>query len=160
MSNKFWTTLACVSFVVMSCGKIEEPKFLRMENFQIVKAGLTNTTISFDTRYNNPNEFGVSVKEADVDLYIDTTYLGKFVQEGISEVNKNADFVITLQGSIPIKAALNSNLPSLIGKDVLFVAKGSVKVGKGGVFINKKVSYSGKHKLDLNLIKNPAADGF
>jgi hypothetical protein len=40
------------------------------------------------------------------------------------------------------------NLQNLTEKEINLKADGSVKVGKGGVFITRPVSYEGKHKLD------------
>ena len=34
-----------------------------------------------------------------------------------------------------------------------------IKVGKAGVFITKDINYSGRHRLDSTLLKNPAAAG-
>jgi hypothetical protein len=45
------------------------------------------------------------------------------------------------------------DLPDLVGKKVLVKANGDVKIGKGGVFITKPISYEGMQMIDAGLIK-------
>ncbi|HVG41953.1 MAG TPA: LEA type 2 family protein [Chitinophagaceae bacterium] len=143
----------------ISCGKFQEPEFRKFENFHLIKVGLRQTVIGFNTTYFNPNSFGVSIKEATIDLYLDSTYIGKFVQPNPISVIQKSEFTIPLEGTISLQSALAANLPGLAGKEVLIKANGSVKVGKGGVYISKAINYQGRHVLDLNLLKNPAGTG-
>lgn len=142
-----------------SCGKIIDPEFRRLENFGIKKIGLEETTVGFNAVYNNPNNFGVTVKEANFDIYVDTVYLGKFTQPSTVDVNKKAEFAIPLEGRIGFQQAMKFNLPKLIGKEVNVRAEGSVKVGKAGIYITKAVKYQGRQRISPDLIKNPAGAG-
>ena len=151
--------LLLVALVLSSCGKIEEPQFKRIDGFGLRKLGIRESVIGFNLVFQNPNNFGLTVKEADINVYVDSVLLGKFTQPAETMVGKNAEFSIPLEGAIGIDKALQLNLPSLLGKEVLVKGEGNVRVGKGGVFINKAVSYSGRHRIDANLIKNPASAG-
>jgi len=157
-----YTLLLFLGFILLNtgCAKIQEPKFVGINGMHIVSLGLKKTVIGLNMVYFNPNNFGVSVKEAEAKIYIDSTYIGDFIQKGVTSITKEAQFSVPMEGTIPLQAAIEANLPALAGKEVLISAKGSVKIGKGGVFITKQVSYSGRHVLDLNLIKNPAGAGF
>ena len=148
-----------VLFSLASCGKIEEPQFKRIDGFGLKKLGVRESVIGFNLVFQNPNNFGLTVKEADINVYVDSVLLGKFKQPNETMVEKNAEFSIPLEGAIGIDKALQLNLPSLLGKEVQVRGEGNVRVGKGGVFINKAVSYTGKHRIDANLIKNPASAG-
>jgi LEA14-like dessication related protein len=109
---------------------MEEPQFKRLENFNIKNVGLKETVIGFNATLYNPNGFGVTVKESAVDVYVDSVFVGNFIQTQNISVNSASDFSIPLEGKIPLGRALNMNLPGLIGKEVLVRADGSVKVGK------------------------------
>lgn len=149
-----------VSVIILaSCGKIEEPQFKRIDGFGVKKLGLRESVIGFNLVFYNPNNFGLTVKEADVDVYVDSTLLGKFTQTEATAVEKGAQFTIPLEGAIGIDRAIQMNLPALVGKEVQIRGVGNVRVGKGGVFINKAVDYNGRHRLDASLIKNPASAG-
>lgn len=130
-----------------ACTKIKEPEFRRVENFHLKNFGLQEAVIAFNVAYFNPNKFGVTVKEAAADVYLDSVYLGKFVQDSTIRVGKNAEFSIPLSGSVSLQTVLNLNLQQLAQREVLIRANGNVKVGKAGIFVSKPFSYKGKHRL-------------
>jgi LEA14-like dessication related protein len=139
-----------------SCGKVEAPVFRNLNSFKVKKIDLQKADLGFNVTYYNPNKFGVSVKEAEIDVFVDSIYLGKFIQEQEVDVVKKAEFSLPLKGSVSIAKALQLNLNDLTNRQVLLKANGAVKVGKAGIFITRPISYQGQHKVDLNLIKNPA----
>lgn len=148
-----------IGLLASSCGKVEEPEFRRLNNFGIRKFGLQESTVGFNAVYFNPNNFGVSVKETALDVYIDSTYIGKFIQPQTVDVANKAEFSIPLEATITLQNAMNLGLERKLGKEVLVRADGSVRIGKAGVYITKNIDYKGRHVLDINLIKNPAGAG-
>lgn len=162
MKGKFALLLFGVLIVVLfvSCGKVQEPQFRRIDNFGVKNVSFQDATVGLQITYFNPNGFGVAVKEADIDLFIDTVFVGKFLQPQQISVGEEAEFSIPIEGKISWRKIAQSNLHKQAGKEVLVKAAGTVKVGKGGVFVNKAINYSGKHVLDLDLLKNPAGAGF
>jgi LEA14-like dessication related protein len=148
-----------VMFLFSSCGKMKEPEFRRIENFGIKKLGIKETTIGFNLTWFNPNNFGVAVKEAAFDVYLDSVYLGKFIQPNPVSVNSNGEFSIPIEGTVSLLTALQFDIPKLVGKVVHVQANGNVMVGKAGIFMKKELNYKGNHKLDSDLMKNPAAAG-
>lgn len=138
-------------FALSACANIREPEFRRFGSFGVKTFGLQNVDIDFKVTYFNPNSFGVSVKEAVADLYVDSVYLGKFNQYQEVAVEKLAEFSIPLSGSISLAEALKLKTGDLSNREFFVRAHGSVKVGKAGVFILKPFNYSGKHKVDLKL---------
>ncbi|MFN2437959.1 MAG: LEA type 2 family protein [Chitinophagaceae bacterium] len=133
---------------------MEKPQFKRLENFTLKSLGLKETVVGFNATLYNPNGFGVTVKESAVDVYLDSVFVGNFKQTENISVKSEADFSIPLEGKIPLTRAISMNLPSLVGKEVLVKADGSVKVGKGGVFVTKDFSFEGRQKLAPDLLKN------
>ena len=144
-------TTKLLPFLLLSlagCAKIKEPEFRRVDNFHLKNFGLQNAVIAFDVTYFNPNNFGVTVKEAEADVYLDTIYLGKFIQDSSIVVKKNGDFSIPLSGSVMLRTVLNLNLQELSQREVSLNANGSVKVGKAGIFVTKPFTYNGKHRIE------------
>jgi LEA14-like dessication related protein len=140
-----------LALVISACGKIKDPEFRRVENFGVKSFGIEKVDVGLNVTYYNPNNFGVSVKEAGADFYIDSVYMGKFTQDQEIEVEKNSEFSVPLSGSIPLATALKLKINDLASRDLLLQANGSVKVGKAGVFISRPFTYSGKHKIDIKL---------
>jgi len=131
------------------CTNVKDPEFRRVEKFGLRKLGLQEATIGFQVTYYNPNNFGVTVKEAVADVYLDSVYLGKFVQENAVDVKKNAEFSVPFTGAISLQTALNFKLDDMARRDVLLKANGNVKVGKAGVYVSKPIKYEGRHKIEL-----------
>jgi len=152
---KILFAIIVITIVASSCGKMEKPQFKRLENFKVKSFGLKETVVGFNVTLYNPNGFGVTVKEASVDVYLDSVYVGNFIQTQHISVNSVADFSIPLEGKIPIGRALSMNIPGLIGKEVLVRADGTVKVGKAGVYITKDFNYEGRQNLTPDLLKTP-----
>jgi hypothetical protein len=137
--------------LLSSCGKIQDPQFRRLEDFGIKSFGIEKIDLQFKVTYFNPNNFGVNVKEAGADFYIDSVYMGKFIQDQDVEVGRNTEFSVPFSGSVPVATALKLKLNDLANRELLVQANGSVKLGKAGVYITKPFAYSGKHRVDFKL---------
>lgn len=137
-----------MGIVFISCQKIQNPEFRRIDHLGIKNWNFQEAIIGFSITCYNPNSFGVSVKEAVTDIYLDSTYLGKFTQDSTIDVRSNSEFSIPFSGTISLQTALNMNLDSLARKDILLKADGSVKVGKAGIYITRPIHYQELHRLD------------
>ncbi|MGZ4011694.1 MAG: hypothetical protein ACXVLF_12125, partial [Flavisolibacter sp.] len=57
--------------LLAGCTRIQEPQFRKVGNFRLKNFGLQQAEIAFNVNYFNPNDFGVTVKEAAADVYLD-----------------------------------------------------------------------------------------
>lgn len=148
------TLLAFFAVVLSGCAKIQDPQFRRIDHFRLKNFGLQDAVIGFNVTYFNPNNFGVDVKQAEADIYIDSVYLGKFVQDSTVGVGKDAEFSLPLSGTVSLQTALKLNLQNISQRPILLKANGNVKVGKAGVYLNKPFHYEGRHRLqDIGILK-------
>ncbi|MGE5518689.1 MAG: hypothetical protein ACM3VS_02100 [Candidatus Dadabacteria bacterium] len=146
--NYLLPALLAAGIVLSGCTKIQEPAFRRIENFRLKNIGLTSGTIGFNVTYYNPNNFGVTVKETQADVSIDSVFLGKFMQDNLTEVPPKSEFSIPISGTIPIGKVLQLDPRNLANRDIYIKAIGSTQVGKVGVYITKPFTYTGRHRLD------------
>ena len=148
-----WTSLLLLLMILFaSCRKVKDPEFRRLENIRLKNLGFTEVRIGLNVTYFNPNKFKVTVREAVTDVYLDSVYLGKFSQDSTVLVGDNAEFSVPMTGVIPTATALKMDFRDIEKREILVQAKGTVKVGKAGVFVNKDFDYSGRHKLsDIKL---------
>lgn len=154
--HKFHKLLLPCFFMALffsSCTKFKEPEFRRVENFAVKNAGLRDVTVTFGVVYFNPNGFGVKVKDADLDVYIDSIYVGKFIQPTETVVNEQAEFSIPVEGKVSLQQALKLDITSLIGREVFIRANGNIRIGKGGVYVNHPITYQGRETIDADLLK-------
>lgn len=135
------------------CAKIQDPQFRRIDHFRLKNFGLQDAVIGFNVTYFNPNNFGVNVKQAEADIYLDSVYLGKFVQDSTVEVAKDAEFSLPLSGTVSLQTALKLNLQNINQRPIFLKADGNVKVGKAGVYLTKPFHYEGHHRLqDIDIL--------
>jgi LEA14-like dessication related protein len=142
-----------IALAMASCNKIVEPEFRRVENFAVKNASLGDLTVAFGVVYFNPNRFGVKVKDADLDVYIDSIYVGKFIQPAETVVNEQAEFSIPVEGKVSFQQALKLDITHLVGREVFIRANGNIKIGKGGVYVNQPINYEGRETIDADLLK-------
>jgi len=134
-----------------ACKKVQDPEFRRLENFRVKSIGLQGSQIGFSVTYFNPNNFKVSVKEAEAEVFIDSVSMGVFKQDTIVTVQKNAEFSIPLSGTITFQNARKLNIETLPFREVSVMANGNVRVGKAGIFVSKPFNYQGRHRLSIKL---------
>ena len=146
--KNLYAALLPLMLFMFGCQDVKDPEFRRVDNFGVKNESFQDATIGFEVTYYNPNNFGVNVKEAEADVYIDSLFIGKFSQDKLVDVNKEAEFSIPFSGKVPLQKALEFNFKDLSSRDVLLKAEGSAKVGKAGVYITKPIKYEGRHKLD------------
>lgn len=140
--------------LISGCAKIQDPQFRRIDHFRLKNFGLQDAVIGFNVTYFNPNDFGVNVKQAEADIYMDSVYLGKFMQDSTVEVGKDAEFSLPLSGTVSLQTALKLNLQNINQRPILLKADGNVKVGKAGIYLNKPFHYEGRHRLqDIDVLK-------
>src|SRR3954454_4010091 len=116
---KYWYAYLLFVVMIASCANVKDPEFRRIDHFGLRKIGLQQTTIGFNVTYFNPNNFGVNVKEAEADVYMDSVYMGKFTQDSTVPVQRNSEFSVPFSGSISMQKALQLNLTNIGDRDVL-----------------------------------------
>lgn len=140
--------LLLVLSLTTGCKHIQDPEFRRLENFRVKKLGLQETSIGFSVAYHNPNNFGMSAKEAVADIYIDSIFLGRFEQDSLVNVRKTSDFSIPLTGHLSLATAMKMDFQNIGHRELHIHANGSIKIGKAGFYVTKPILYDGGARLD------------
>lgn len=147
-----YSFVVVISLFLSSCKKIKDPEYRRLEHFSVKNINLQKAVIGFSIRYYNPNSFGVSVKEAVADVYIDSLFLGNFRQDNIVEVGSNAEFSIPVSGGVTLLNLAKLNYQNIGNRNIHIKSTGTIKIGKAGIYVMRPFEYEGDHKLDeLNI---------
>ena len=147
-----YSFVVVISLLLSSCKKIKDPEYRRLEHFSVKNIDLQRAVIGFSITYYNPNSFGVSVNEAVTDVYIDSMYLGKFIQDNPVSVESNAEFSIPVSGDVSLITLTKLNYQNIGNRNIHVKANGTIKVGKAGIFVTRPFEYEGDHKLEeLNI---------
>ncbi len=111
--------------------------------------GFDRTTLAMELVYFNPNGFGVDLKKVDCDVYVDNTYLGKYLLDTSMHIPRRAEFMLPSRIQVDMKAVLKNGLNLLFSKEVLVNVKGTTKVGKAGFYKTVPFNYEARHTLSL-----------
>jgi LEA14-like dessication related protein len=135
--------------VFISCRTPKDIEYRDFKNLSVSQMGFSNSSVKMDVIYYNPNNFGLQLKNIELDIYIDGNYLGHTSQEFQISIPKRAEFQIPLEVSVDMKNLLSNGLSTLFNKEVTVKATGRVKVGKANIFMNMPVNYEGKQSFSL-----------
>lgn len=125
----------CLTLSALSCNSIKEIEYIGIKETKIESIGLQKGVVKTVMRYYNPNNFGLDIKETNLEVYANGNFLGTAENAERYAVPKKDtfDFPIFVHFN-PIKmlslVAMNTSL-----KKVKLNVKGTAKVGKKGVFI-------------------------
>jgi LEA14-like dessication related protein len=115
--------------VVASCANPKDLVYQDVKNFSVKKISL-NPEVGMDVQFYNPNKYGMTLKDADINLYINNTLVGHAVMDEKFNVPAADTFLL------------------MSNKEVTVKLQGSVKAGKG-VLVRIPISYEGKKKLNV-----------
>ncbi len=144
-----FTALLLSTLLFTSCKKPQGFDYRDLKNFRVSNWGLDRSTISLDLVYFNPNDFGVDLKKVDCDIYLDNTFVGKFYLDTLMHIERQSEFTLPASMQVDMRNIFKNSLNVLFSKEVLVGAKGTTRVGKGGIFVNVPFNYEGRHKVDL-----------
>ena len=132
-----------------SCREPKELEYRDFKNLSSDKLGFSTSTFKVDLIYYNPNNFGLQLKRTDLDVYIDSNYLGHTAQDYQITIPRRGEFTLPLSIEVDMKNAYKNAIPALFGKEVMVKIIGKVKLGKANVYKSFNVNYQGKQKFSL-----------
>ena len=137
------------SLGIMSCKKPQSFDYRGIKNIRVSNWGSDSSRVSLDLVYFNPNKYGVNLKNVDADVSINQVPIGHVLLDTSMHIPAAAEFTVPASMNLNLKSLLKSSVNLLLNNDVTIGAKGTTKVGKGGVFVTIPFSYEGKQKLNL-----------
>lgn len=138
-----------ILFFMSSCRTPKDLEFREYNSVSVENMGFTSSTLKMNLVYYNPNNFGLELKRTELDIYVDSSFLGHSSQDLQVAVPKRGIFTIPLRVDLDMKNLLKNGLTTLLNKQVLVRAVGNVKVGKAGVYKTFKVDYSSLQQFSL-----------
>ncbi|MEO7924682.1 MAG: LEA type 2 family protein [Chitinophagaceae bacterium] len=136
-----------LSCLLAGCGSVKEPEFRSIRDLRVSQVGLSESTLFLDMHYYNPNKFGIKLKEAEGDAWLEDKLLGHFFIDTLIHIPAAADFLLPIQLKADMGQLLKNSVALLLNKEVTVRLKGSARFGKGFVYIRYPILYEGKHKL-------------
>ena len=143
--------LDVLSFVIILLfGACKQPKDLVYQNvqhFRVQTANLKESTVAMDVRFYNPNNYNLKLKQADLDVYLNGTHVGKLLENEHYTIPKMDTFALPVVLKVDMQTVLPNALQLLLSSDVNIKLVGQVKAGRHGVILSIPVNYEGKQEL-------------
>jgi LEA14-like dessication related protein len=154
------TILAVTSMVILlaSCKNVIRPEFEHVEKFRLGKMGLSESTVTVDLRFRNPNTFGLRLKSLDFEVSADGTNLGHFHNASMVRIPANSSFSVPLEGQIRTLAMASQTKKAAQGEQSIIHLTGVARVGKTGFYKSFPIDYTDTLVLDLNSRKKTGDD--
>ncbi|MFY7965012.1 MAG: LEA type 2 family protein [Chitinophagaceae bacterium] len=147
---KKYLGIAIISlFLFWACKKPQGFDYRDVKNIKIDNLGFSKTTLTMDLVYFNPNNFGVTLKNVDCDIFLDKKFLGHYKLDTVMKIDKKSEFNLPSKIEVDMKNIYKNALYVLLNKEVELNVKGSSRVSKFGITINVPFDYKGKHKINI-----------
>ena len=131
-----------LAFSQSSCHEPKSLEFREFKNLTLDKLSFAGAALKVDLVYYNPNNFGLQLNRTDLDVYVDSTFLGHSSQDIQVNISKRDVFTIPLKLDLDVKNLLKNGITSMLNKSVSVRVLGSVKVGKAGIYKSFPVDYT------------------
>ncbi|MET0243342.1 MAG: LEA type 2 family protein, partial [Flavitalea sp.] len=144
---KKWALIIVVGLSLAACAKPKDLEYVDFKNLKVLKWGFKESTVGMDIDFYNPNKSRLQLKRADVDVYINNTYLGKSTLDSLVRIPARDTFSLPVTMKVATGGALTNILKIVSDSSVLIRMEGSASFGKGGIFVNYPIKYEGKQQI-------------
>lgn len=149
LSRLIFSLSALILIFLSSCRDPKDLEFRDFKNLKLDNLGFSAAKLKVDLVYYNPNNFGLQLNRTDLDIYIDSSYLGHSSQNIQVGIPKRDIFTLPLEVDLDMKNLLKNGLTAYLNKEVTIRAVGKIKVGKAGIYKNFDVDYSTRQTFSL-----------
>lgn len=136
-----------LALLFLSCGSPQSLVYQGIYNFRLQDVSLQQAVVAADLRFYNPNNYRVSLKNGDLDAWLNEQYLGKARLDERVPVPAQDTFMLPVSVAVDLKRIFPNALTFLANQEVNVRLEGSVKVGKSGLFIRVPVNYQGRQQI-------------
>ena len=150
MKTKQYFTFVLI-LITSACMQPKQLVYQNVQNFKLKQAGLQQTEVSLDIRLFNPNNYGMKLKDADVDVFVNGNRLGKMQVNEFFAVPGLDTFSMPVMLNVDLKNAVPNALQLLLNPEVNIKLAGTVKAGRHGVYVRVPVNYEGKQDIRAGL---------
>ncbi len=135
--------------VLCSCSSPKALEYVTYHNFSVKNLGFNSSSITLDLEYYNPNNFGLQLKNTDLDIFINGNRFGHSASDTLIRIPRRDTFLLPVKFELDMQNLLKNAWSTLLGKEVVVKLSGKMKVGKGNVFMNFPLKYESKETFSL-----------
>lgn len=137
-----------IMLLLQSCSQPKQLVYQDVRNFRIRNLSFSDPEIGLDLQFYNPNDFGLTLKDALLNIYINDRFVGKAVLTQTFNVPRKDTFLMPVALTANLKSIFSNALLLIFNQPVDVRISGTVKAGRG-LFLNIPVEYKGRQKLQV-----------
>ena len=118
-------------------------------NFSVEKLGFNTSAIKLDLEYYNPNNFGMQLKNSDLDIFIDGNLFGHSSFDTLIRIPRRDTFLLPVKFDVEMQNIFKNALSTLMGKEVIVKLTGKLRIGKANLFMTLPVNYESKQTFSI-----------
>lgn len=139
------------ALLLCSCSHPKALVYKDIQHFKLQNAGLQQSGVSLDIRMYNPNSYSMKLKNADVDVFVNGTLLGKMFVNNQCSVPGLDTFLMPVTLNVDMKNVLPNALQMFLKSDVDIKLTGTIRAGRRGIYVRVPVNYEGKQDIRSSL---------
>lgn len=140
--------IVCILTIFMlACANPKQLEYRDIDSIQLKELSL-KPKIGMNILMYNPNSYGVTMKSANIGVYINEKHVGDAVLDGKVKVPGLDSFLVPVILNADLSGVFLNAYSLLANKELNIRLQGNVKAGKG-VFVNIPINYKGKKKLNV-----------
>lgn len=152
LSISTWLPAALLLTILAGgCSRPEAPVFQSLENFRIQNPGWSESVVSADVKYYNPNDYALRFRRAELSVFVNNHFVGKSVLDSLIEIPGRDTFYIPVSMKLNMKDVFSNAVEVLLTHEAGIRLEGFARLGRSGIFINVPIRYEGRQKIDLKL---------
>ena len=140
---------AALLLTIASCSAPKALEYKTYHNFSIQKLGFNSSAIKLDLEYYNPNNFGMQLRNSDLDIFIDGNLLGHSSFDTLITIPRKNTFILPVKFDVDMQNIFKNAWNTLTGKEVVVRLTGKLKIGKANVFMSLPVNYETKETFSM-----------
>jgi LEA14-like dessication related protein len=148
MKTSLWI-FVFVTMAFLSCSSPKALEYKTYHNFSVESLGFNNSTVSLNLEYYNPNNFGMQLKNTDLDIFINGNLLGHSTTDTLINIPRRDTFLVPVKFKVDMRNVFKNAWNTFLGKEVLVRLSGKVKVGKGNMFMSFPINYETKQTFSM-----------
>lgn len=125
----------------VACDAPQQPEFKNFKNLKFNGLKGKKINLTGEAIFNNPNIFGITLTNTDLDVYLDNEKSGHVLQKNSIAVPANSDFSVPVNVDVETKNLLGKALSLLTKKDIKVRLNGYITVKAMDLDIKVPVNY-------------------
>src|SRR4029077_9503594 len=99
LNMRIFPPLIKIFFVLIffGCSSPKELEYQDYKNLHIEKMVFTNSRVTLDLQYYNPNNFGLQLRRTDLDIFINNTFLGHSASDTLINIPRRDTFLLPIK---------------------------------------------------------------